>query len=137
MTAATVARSIGHDPLELVGCSIHGSHSCWGDARVLLTGETLSGPSTAEILVVDDLTVDHLPFLPLFLGVVIASNGPWEGATPGTLVDDFRLSALGVLLRRMDIPHAWNISLATAAVRTGDLINLDPQAHTFWCLSLT
>jgi phosphohistidine swiveling domain-containing protein len=125
------------DPMELLGCSIDGTHDCWGNARVLADGERLNERSTAEVLVVDDLRLEHLPHLTAFVGVVIATAGPWEGVIPGTLVDDFRRSALGGLLRRLDIPHVWNLPLVTAAIHTGDLVQIDPHAGTLLCLPLS
>ena len=136
-TIQATERTLGDPPIELSGCATAGRHDCWGGARVLTAGETVAEASTGEILVVDDLVVDHLPFLPAFVGVVMVTNGPWEGVIPGTLVNHFPCSALGALLRLLDIPCTWNVPLATTAMRTGDLIHLDPSACTLWCLPLT
>ena len=119
--------------VELTAGHSHGTHEAWGDARVF-RGTTIDAILPGEILVTDDLTPDMLSYLPVCVGVIITSSGPFESATPGILHDDFTRSGAAALLRAFDIPHTWNTPDATAKITTGDLVHLDPATRTIWAL---
>lgn len=129
---ATMVSTIG---VEIIAGQSHGTHEVWGDARVL-RGTALDALLPGEILVTDDLTPDMLGYLPICVGVIITSAGPWESAIPGILHDDFTRSGVAALLRALDIPHTWNTPDATTKITTGDLVQLDPTTRTVWALPI-
>jgi len=121
--------------LHLQARGSSGDHDAWGDARVLGPGP-VADLLPGEVLIVDELTTDLLGFLPICAAVIIGSAGPWESPIPGIIHDDFSRSGAAALLRSLDIPHAWDVPGATAAVRTGDLVRLDPATGTLWTLAV-
>ncbi len=99
-------------------------------------GTLLRRLQRVQILIVDELTTDLLGFLPICAAVIIGSAGPWESPIPGIIHHDFSRSGAAALLRSLDIPHAWHVPGATTALRTGDLVHLDPTTGALWTLAV-
>ena len=116
--------------------AMHRTSAGWDHSEVLPTSNIVTHLVSSEVFDVDDLTADHVVFLPAHAGVVIASNGPLTGVVPEALQRNFQRTGLASLLRSLDIPHAWKVPNAAAAIATGDSADLDPGAGAVWVLRL-
>lgn len=121
---------------SIQGIGGFGCHASFGEVVRIRRREPVRRLLHGAVVVVDDLTPDLIGFLSGAAAVVVASDGPWEAALPGLLLDDLRRSGVGVLLAALDIPVVWGVGGGVAQLTDYDLAEVDPHAATVWSLEL-